>query len=299
MTEAETTSDPVRAYYATFAEREWQRLEDPARGTTEWALITRRIARHLETLEAPDPAAPLRILDIGGGPGRYTIWLAEQDYQGGAQSQRYLPTLADLSPELLAIAGTKITEAGLEDRVEAIIEADATDLSAWDDASFDAALSLGPFYHLPDEAQRTRAAAELARVLRPGGLAFVAFMPRLALLSRTIALPDERHHLLDDAWLNALLDDGHFTNDIPGRFGGAYAARVEEIAPFMESAGFETLSLSSAQSITRGLEPALEQIATAPGDLHPRLLDLLDTLAEDPTTLGLANHLLYIGRRTH
>ncbi len=64
--------------------------------------------------------------------------------------------------------------------VEDIIEADARDLTRWPDDSFDAALSLGPFYHLPDPADRERAAAELARVLKPGGLAFVALHPAAA-----------------------------------------------------------------------------------------------------------------------
>jgi ubiquinone/menaquinone biosynthesis C-methylase UbiE len=82
-----------------------------------------------------------RILDIGGGPGRYSIWLANQGHR---------VVLSDLSPNLLSIAQTKIDEAGVRINVEEIIEADACDLSHWEDDSFDAVLSLGPFYHLPD-----------------------------------------------------------------------------------------------------------------------------------------------------
>lgn len=40
-------------------------------------------------------------------------------------------------------------------------QADARDLSRWDDCSFDAVLSLGPFYHLPDPLDRAQAAREL------------------------------------------------------------------------------------------------------------------------------------------
>jgi S-adenosylmethionine-dependent methyltransferase len=43
-----------------------------------------------------------RILDIGGGPGRYAMWLAKHGHR---------VVLADLSPELLAIARTKLAEA--------------------------------------------------------------------------------------------------------------------------------------------------------------------------------------------
>ena len=72
--------------------------------------------------------------------------------------------------------------------VEEILQADAVDLTHWADASFYAALCLGPFYHLPDPADRDRAAAELAGVLRLGGVVFVALMPRYALLRRTLQI---------------------------------------------------------------------------------------------------------------
>ena len=157
------TKDTVRAYYASFGEREWQRLTNPDDGTVEFALTKQLLATYLP------PSG--RLLDLGGGPGRYTIWLAERGYQ---------VVLADLSPELLAIARTQIVAADVDHQVEAIVEADACDLSRWPSASFDAVVCLGPFYHLPDPADRMRAAQELTRVLRPGGIAAVAFMPRYA-----------------------------------------------------------------------------------------------------------------------
>lgn len=143
------------------------------------------------------------MLDIGGGPGRYTLWLAECGYQ---------VTLADLSPELIKIAREKVAASSVASRVEEMIVADACDLSRWDTGSFDAVLALGPFYHLPDPADRDSAARELVRVLRPGGIAFVALMPRYVLLRRTLAIPDERHHLVDPSFIQSLLDQGRFVN---------------------------------------------------------------------------------------
>ena len=70
---------------------------------------------------------------------------------------------------------------------------------------------------------------------------------RTRLLGRTIAAVDERHHLRDTGWLRALLERGEFVNDVPGRFDGGYGARPEDVEPFMESYGFETISLSSAE----------------------------------------------------
>ena len=89
--------EEVKAYYAGFAEREWARLDNPADGQLEFAVTCDVLARHLPV--------GARVLDLGGGPGRYAIWLAEHEYR---------VTLADVSPELLAIARERIDAAGVE-----------------------------------------------------------------------------------------------------------------------------------------------------------------------------------------
>src|SRR5687767_1008780 len=123
------TKDLVRQYYASFGEQEWQRLTRPE-GVIEFAVTTVALQRYLP------PRG--RVLDLGGATGRYTIWLAQHGYR---------VVLADLSPELLAIARTKIAEAGVGVQVEDVVECDACDLARFETAAFDAVLCLGPFYH--------------------------------------------------------------------------------------------------------------------------------------------------------
>ena len=274
------TTDAVRAYYAAFGEREWQRLTNPDDGAVEFALTKQFLARYLP------PSG--RILDLGGGPGRYTIWLAEHGYQ---------VVLADLSPELLAIARTQIAAAGIDQQVEAIVEADACDLSRWPDASFDAVLCLGPFYHLPDPVDRVRAAQELARLLRPGGIAAVAFMPRYALLRRTLALPDERQHLSNPGWRERLLQHGVFENDVPGRFTHGYGAQPAEIGPFFAQYGLQMLTLVASEGIAGGIQAEVAETIAAGSRLRDGVLDILVQTASDPSILGMTSHLLYIGQR--
>jgi SAM-dependent methyltransferase len=274
------TKDAVRAYYASFGEREWQRLTKPDDGAVEFALTKRLLASYLP------PSG--RVLDLGGGPGRYTIWLAERGYQ---------VVLADLSPDLLAIPRTQIAAAGVDQQVEAIVEADACDLSRWPNASFDAVLCLGPFYHLPDPADRERAAQELARVLRPGGIAAVAFIPRYALLRRTLALPDERQHLSDLDWRERLLQRGVFENDVPGRFSHGYGAQPAEIDPFFAQYGLQMLTLAASEGIAGGIQAEVADVLAADSSLQDIALDILVQTASDPSILGMASHLLYIGQR--
>jgi S-adenosylmethionine-dependent methyltransferase len=276
-------SNDVRAYYAAFGSREWDRLEHPE-GAVEFIVTTDMLVRHL-----PDRG---RVLDLGGGPGRYAAWLADRGYR---------VTLADLSPELLAIARTRLSVDPIgpprPGAVEAIVEADARDLSAWPDATFDAVLALGPFYHLPDRAGRRRALSEVARVLRPGGTVFIAFMPWLILVRRTVGVADERRHLADPAFVAALRDRGEFRNDVPGRFTGGYGVDPARVSREIEPAGFVTRALVSTHGFATGIEEALLEMADSDPVAYRAALQLLLSTADDPSILGTAGHLLYVGQR--
>jgi len=273
------SSEATREYYASVGEREWSRLENPDDGAVEFALTCHVLNKYLPS--------NLRILDIGGGPGRYSIWLAQQGHQ---------IVLADLSPELLRIAQEKITEADVNEQIEEIVEADACDLSNWSDNYFDAVLCLGPFYHLPNVEDRRKATDEIVRVLRPGGLAFIALMPRMIFLRRTLAIADERHRLRQADFVDRVLNEGVFENDIPGRFTNGYGVKPDEVAPFFVEYGFRTLGLLAAESITVGIQRSLVELAENDPVTYQAALEVIVEAASDPSILGMAAHLLYIGR---
>jgi len=56
----------VEAFYDSGAQYEWERLEHHR---TEFAVTLRALKDYL-------PPAPAKVLDVGGGPGRYAIALA-------------------------------------------------------------------------------------------------------------------------------------------------------------------------------------------------------------------------------
>ncbi len=110
-------------FYDQFAPREWERLE---RHRTEFAVTLRALD---EFLSAP----PYAVLNIGGGPGRYSIELARQGYT---------VTLLDISGESLRLARQKAAEAQVS--LAGYIHGNALDLSELDESSFDAVLLMGP-----------------------------------------------------------------------------------------------------------------------------------------------------------
>ncbi|MHC1604424.1 MAG: class I SAM-dependent methyltransferase [Candidatus Methanofastidiosia archaeon] len=124
------------------------------------------------------------ILDAGGGPGRYTVTLAKMGYD---------VTLLDYTPELLEIAKKKIRDENVSDRVINVAECSVTDLSQFDDNSFDAVLCLGGVLsHLLKECDRDKALLELRRVARKSAPLFISVIGKLAIFKRApIYFPEE------------------------------------------------------------------------------------------------------------
>jgi ubiquinone/menaquinone biosynthesis C-methylase UbiE len=270
----------VRRFYGIAAEREWARLEQPLDGRIEFAVHKAWIGRFL-------PPAPARVLDIGGGPGRYAIWLAGQGYR---------VTLADLSPELLALAKDKAAEAGVE--LEGIVEANAADLSRFPDGGFDAALCMGPLYHLVEEEDRRQAVSELFRVLKPGGTVFAAFLNRL----QTLRVAVNQDIPFFTPYTADMIKRYHETGlldwaGIPGTFNLAHLYHPRDIAPFMEAAGFQTSALISSQSNAADVQKHLALFAERQPELYEWALAEFIEQANEPSILGSGFHILYIGEK--
>jgi SAM-dependent methyltransferase len=129
--------ETIREHYRTGYERE--------RLTVGSSRI--EFARTNELLQRFLPSAPATILDVGGGPGAYAAWLADQGYQV------HLVDPLPLHVEQAAAA------ARARDRSFTVALGDARSL-AQNDSSCDAVLILGPLYHITDRAERVRALAE-------------------------------------------------------------------------------------------------------------------------------------------
>jgi SAM-dependent methyltransferase len=180
--------------------------------------------------------------------------------------------------------------------VDEITETDARDLSRWQDATFDAALIMGPPYHLPDESDRARAISEVLRVVRAGGIMFFALMPVFGFVRRTIAIPDERQHLLDAAFMRTLLDNGAFMNDVPGRFTQGWGVRPQDVASWFESFGLETVALAASKGLAAGMESVLADLRKSEPAVFDAAMDIVADTATEPALHGSTNHLLYVGR---
>src|SRR6201996_9735384 len=153
----------MRTYYELGEEQ--ARLADGAVGHLEYE-------RTRKTVPRPLPPPPAVGAHSGGGPGRYSHWLAGLGYQ--VVHRDLMPLhVAQLQESQLQQA----QDAGA--RIDSAV-ADARDLDLAD-ASVDAVLLLGPLYHLDEHRDRVAALAEARRIARPGAPVFAAAINRWAM----------------------------------------------------------------------------------------------------------------------
>jgi SAM-dependent methyltransferase len=256
----------LRAYYQRGRERD--RLSDP-QGDLEFTRTREILLRAL-------PPAPAVIADIGGGPGRYALWLAGLGYQVEHR---------DLMPlHVSQLATDAVGEPGIRTAV-----GDARELDL-PDGSVDAVLFLGPLYHLTQQSERVRALREAARVVCPGGPVFAAAISRWA--ARIDGMLRERFPVKYPTAVGVVSETDRTGLLAPLHEGGfpAFCHRPDELRDEMTQAGLEVTDLVS-----------VEGPAYILGDLAARLtdpaertvaLDVARAIERVPELLGFGPHLL-------
>jgi hypothetical protein len=74
--------------------------------------------------------------------------------------------------------------------------------------------------------------------------------------------------------------------------------RPEEVAPFFEGYGFTTLRLLATEGIVVDMQGVLFELAETDPTAYRAAFDVVAHTASDPSILGMATHLLYVGRKS-
>lgn len=269
-------TDDILEYYDEYDE--WSRLDTP-RGQVE-------LRRSLRVIDAYLPEAA-RVLDLGGGPGRYTIELARRGHS---------VTLVDLTPKHVERARREVDERDLGEHVDAIVQGDARDLDQIDADSFDAVVAFGPFYHLVDPDALDEAAEEVARVLRPDGLVFAQYLPPLSgyvrLLDRAADAPDR----VDLDTVDRAFAEGVYRNPADHGYQEAWYAQTHQIAALFAERGFEQLDALSVRGLAAYHEQKLVDLREQDPEMYEKFSTLLDRTARRPEVLELGQIAIWVGR---
>ncbi len=231
------------------------------------------------------PPPPAVIADVGGGPGRYALWLAGLGYR--VVHRDVVPLHVE---QLRAAAHSDPAVGAAVD--SAIGDARSLDLA---DASVDAVLLLGPLYHLTRRADRVQALREAGRVVRPGGPVFGAAISRWAVRYDGVL----RLRLYEDvpAILEAVAPlerTGVLPPFWPGAFT-AYTHRPRQLRAEFTSAGLEVTDLVSVECGAFLLPDLRERMADPAA--RQVIMDSARAVERVPELMGLGSHLLATGLR--
>lgn len=230
--------------------------------------------RTQEILHRYLPGPPARLVDVGGGAGIHAVPLLEAGFD---------VTLVDPVP----LHVDQAREAG----VARATVGDALALPL-DDGAADAALLLGPLYHLTEERDRHRALVEARRVVRPGGVLVAACISRFASTFDGLRL-----RFLEDPAFEAIVqsdvDSGQHRNPTgrSGWFTTAYLHDPEDIAPEVARAGWDVAAVIAVEGpgATADADYWLDD-----RDRRANLLRAIRRVESEPSLLGSSPHLLVV-----
>ncbi len=268
-----TNIDAVREHYDADPALEWERLE---KEPFEFELTTYMMDKYVRPGDS--------VLDIGGGPGRYSIYYAQK---GCAV------TLAELSQGNVDFARAKAAEAGVSFPAYAVncLELDGLGLG-----QFDHVFLMGPLYHLQSEEDRVEAVNVALRHLKPGGKLYVSFIPLLSGMIYDLQHEGAICKDVEDPYCQKILDQVELGGDHSGLgFTQVCFFHPRNILPFMEKFPVKKLHLFGQEGF---LAPNKYQLMERSGAEIRTWVEMAKRYIEMPEFLSWSEHLMYIGEKT-
>jgi ubiquinone/menaquinone biosynthesis C-methylase UbiE len=263
--------------------RHYTVADEASRLRTGWFQLEQ--ARTQELILRHIQPAPASVLDVGGGAGAYACWLASRGYQ---------VHLIDPVPRHVEQACAASAKQPQHPLASAAV-GDARQLEQANQ-TVDSVLLLGPIYHLTERKDRLTALREAHRVLRPGGLVWVAGISRFASLLDSLSSGffdrPEFAPILDRD-----LEEGQHRNSTgnPTYFTDAFFHLPNELAAELSEAGFDLVELVAIEG-PGWLARDFDHLWNHPQQ-RERLLASLRKVEHEPALIGASSHIMAIGRK--
>jgi len=268
----------TREFYNVYAEAEWSRLEITTYGRLQAIIHEGFIQRYIKPGD--------RVLDAGSGPGRFSISAARL---GGNV------TVLDISDKQLELAKQKLSEVNLLDNIEQFIRADIADLSIFPDGCFDSVICFGGALSYVCEKQH-KAAKEIIRLTKPGGIILVSVMSRLK-AALFVALQDptilKNHEDTERTELWSVLETGNFPGFHSRRANimhpPMHVYTAEELQSLLE--GCQVLEVAGSNVTISEVSRFTEEMTKDPS-IWETLVELERKINQDPGLLNSGSHII-------
>ena len=256
----ENVKEILENYYSSYDE-ENRLIKDKAH-QVEFLTTVRYIDKYLKIGN--------KILEIGAGTGRYSLYYAKKGYE---------------------VEAVELTKANIEefkrhitnDMKIRINEGNVLDLSMYEDNIFDITLLLGPVYHLFSIEEKRKAIEEAIRVTKPHGKIFIAYITN-DIVILTYGL--KKGNLLK---LKDVCDENYRVKEIPEEiFSVEY---VEEFDNMMKDFPVKKLCEIATDGLSESLSDYINELSE---EEYKVWLDYHFKNCERKDLMGYSSHVLYI-----
>ena len=221
-----------------------------------------------------------KILDCAAGTGAYAFYLADKGHD---------VTATDITPRHIEVIKDVLKDKPYEMDAKVL---DATDMSVFEDETFDVVLNMGPFYHLINEEDRKKCFKESLRVLKKGGLLVTAYIPRYYVF-QYVAMQND--YFLDEKLAKQLTETGVLRHDDEKCFWtDTYYSTDEEMENLYREYGMDVIDHFAQDGATphfaRKVDGWSEEQFKIWCDYHYGI-------GRQKSLLGASNHVVIVGRK--
>ena len=261
--------DIIRNFYDQNSQQEWDRLD---RHPYEFAITTHMMDRYIKAGDS--------ILDIGGGPGRYSLHYLEKGNP---------VTLTDLSQGNIDFAMRLASERELPLRS---LACDALLIQEHVEDKFDHVFLMGPLYHLLDEAERIQAVKSAMAMLKPNGILYASFLLMFSgIIYFLREAPEQVVQPSEKVWLDAVRQQISWGGNA---FTRAFFIDQDKVLPFMQQFDLELLHLFGQEGITSTHNYDLQM---QPEEIQNAWINLSVDMCEIPKYLSHSEHAMVVARK--
>lgn len=216
-----------------------------------------------------------RILEVGAGTGRYSLYYASQGYK--VNSIEYVQHNLD-------VLKSKIT-----DNMNIVAEqGDAIDLSRFEDNIFDIVLVLGPLYHLYTEEEINKCINEAKRVCKNNGVMMFAYLPNDSIMISWALLKGH----LKFGYDNKRFDQNFKIISEPSEIMRAFY--IDELEKIMNSNNIEKINNISTSGVAPHFRNIIDNLSEEEFEIWK---NYHFSSCERKEVQGYSTHMLYIGKK--